>query len=68
MRWYEGPELLNDPHTDYSKLSLLQISMLLTGIFRSDRFDDVSIKQYTEDGTIRKLIEQVAFRVKTENE
>ena len=46
MRWYEGRTLLKDPHTDFCKLSLMQVSMLLTAIFRSDRFDDVSIKQY----------------------
>ena len=62
MRWHEGPALLKDPQTDYSKLSLLQISMLLTSIFRSDRFDDVSIKQYTGNGLIKKLVEQIAFR------
>lgn len=62
MRWYEGHALLKDPHTDYSKLSLLQISMLLTAIFRSDRFDDVSIKQYTENGVMKKLIEQVVSK------
>lgn len=68
MRWYEGDALLKDPHTDYSKLSLLQISMLLTAIFRSDRFDDVSIKQYTENGIIKKMIEQVALRNNLGNE
>lgn len=68
MRWYEGLSLLNDPNTDYSKLSLLQISMLLTAIFRSDRFDEVSIKQYTQTRIIERLIEQVVLRNNLQNE
>jgi Family of unknown function (DUF6508) len=67
MRWYEGPALLKDPNTDYSRLSLLQLSMVLTAIFRSDRFDDVSIKQYKENGIIKRLIEQAGYRNNLEN-
>jgi len=65
MKWYEGLAILTDVNTDYSKLSLLQISMLLTAIFRSDRFDDVSIKQNLDNGIIKKLIEQFVFNFKS---
>lgn len=47
--------MLMSNNIDYSKCSLLDLSMLITAIFRSDRFDDVSIKEFEENGVMDKL-------------
>lgn len=59
MRWDEGQSMLNNLQTDYSQLSLLQISMLLTLIFRADRFDDVSISLNFQNGNLNKIFERL---------
>ena len=59
MTWYEGHKLLKDANTDYSQLSLLQLSMLLTVIVRSDRFDEYSLKYYLENGNLEKIIKKL---------
>lgn len=58
-RWKEGQILLQDSATDYSKLTMLQISMLLTLIFRSNRFDDVSIIQCYENKILDRLFDRL---------
>lgn len=55
MRWYDGYDILEDPKSNYSQLPLLKVSMLLTSIFRSDRFAPGTIKMYLENGVIEKL-------------
>ena len=60
MRWYDGHELLEDANTDYSQLSLLEVSMLLTYIFRSDRLNPGTIQFYLEKGVKGKLISRLS--------
>ena len=60
MRWYDGQELLEDANADYLQLTLLEVSMLLTFIFRSDRFNPGTIKFYLEKSVIHKLINGLA--------
>lgn len=55
MAWHEGWKNINDTNFDYTGISLLDISMYLTAIFRSDRFSDVTIKQNFKNGTLDKI-------------
>ncbi len=58
MRWTAGKRMLMNNNIDYSKCSLLDLSMFITAIFRSDRFDDVSIKEFEEKGVVQKIFEK----------
>lgn len=49
-KWYEGQKILEDSAADFSKCSLLQLSMYLTTIFRADRFSEGTIQQCLENG------------------
>ena len=57
--WVEGKRFLNKKNIYLSKSTLLDLSMFLTAIFRSDRFDDVSIKRFEGNGTIAKIFERL---------
>ena len=52
----EGKRMLMNVNTDYSNRSLLELSMFITTIFRSDCIDDISIEQYFENGVMNKYI------------
>lgn len=56
--WTEGKRKLLNPITDFSKCSLIELSMFVTTIFRSDRFDDVSLDQYFENGVMENIFLQ----------
>ncbi len=55
MAWHKGWKNINDTTFDYSKSSLLELSMYLTAIFRNDRFTDISIEYYFKNGTLEKI-------------
>ena len=60
MRWYDGYDFLDDPKSDYAELPILKVSMLLTSIFRSDRFAEGTVQKYLENGVIDELISRLA--------
>ena len=51
--------MLINNNIDYSKCSLLDLSMFITTIFRGDRFDDVSIDDYFENGVMNNLFQRM---------
>lgn len=55
MAWHKGWKIINDTNFDYSKSSLLDISMYLTAIFRADRFSNGTIEQNFKNGTLDKI-------------
>lgn len=59
MRWYEADEFLNNPQSDYSKLSLLKVAMLLTLICRGDRYNPGTFKRYLDEYIVEKLINRL---------
>lgn len=59
IRWNERERLLIGSEADFEKLNLLEISMLLTFIFRSDRFNDVSIINAFNKGILDKIFKRL---------
>jgi hypothetical protein len=59
QKWTEGMKVLQDPATDFSQCSLLQLSMYLTLIFRTDCFADGTIQQCFNNGVLDKLIKRI---------
>ena len=55
MNWHSGWKNIHDNSFDYSGSSMLQLSMYLTAIFRADRFDDISIKESVDSGTLDRI-------------
>jgi hypothetical protein len=55
MAWYKGLKNIHDTNFDYSKCSLLELSMYLTAIFRADRFNDGTIENNFNNGTLTKI-------------
>jgi hypothetical protein len=62
FKWHklqEGLKALKDPTADFSNCNLLQLSMYLTLIFRSDRFSNGTIQQCLDNGVLDKLMSRV---------
>ncbi len=57
--WHRGWKHIKNTRFDYSRSSLLDISMYLTAIFRADRFNEGTIVQNIKNGTIGKILEQL---------
>jgi hypothetical protein len=55
-KWAVGIKALEDPSTDFSRSTLLQLSMYLTVIFRSDKFNDGSIEQAFKSGLLNRVL------------
>jgi hypothetical protein len=62
MTWHEGWKNINAETFDYSKSSLLELSMFLTSIFRADRFSDGTIEQNFRNGTLDKIFNSLRSR------
>jgi hypothetical protein len=62
MAWHNGWENINNTNFDYSKSSLLELSMYLTAIFRADRFSDRTIEMNFTNGTLDKMFDGLKFR------
>jgi len=56
--WHAGKKKINDKEHDYSTSTLLELSMLLTTIFRQDRFSD-NLKYYLLNGTLNKILKRL---------
>jgi hypothetical protein len=60
MTWHHGWENLNDTSFDFSNCSLLDLSMYLTAIFRSDRFNDGVIEEHFRNGVLKKIVNRLS--------
>lgn len=58
-RWGQGRKALKEDTVEYKGLTLLQISMYLTIIFREDRFSDCALTHYFKSGIMTKLFDQL---------
>jgi hypothetical protein len=58
QKWTEGMKALLDSVSDFSNASLLQLSMDLNLIFRSDRFSNGTIQQRLDNRALDKLIKK----------
>ena len=67
MRWYDGYDFLEDAKSDYSQLPVLNVSMLLTSIFRSEIFTPSTIEKHLNNGVIGKLMERMITLHKSKN-
>lgn len=54
--WVEGRRMVNDPATDFTQLSPLEASMMLTAICRSDRFSEGTLLQAFLEGKVQRLV------------
>jgi len=61
--WKEGMEILNDPDTDYSKLDMATLCMLITTIVRADKFCEGYMINCFETGIISKIVESMQCQV-----
>ena len=59
MKWRKGWKNIQNKDYDYSGCSLLELSMYLTAIFRSDRFNEGEIELNLENGTIDKIMQSI---------
>jgi hypothetical protein len=59
MDWKKGQRAAWNPETDYSNASLLELSMYLTVIFRSDRFNEGTIDECYRNGTLKKIFDRL---------
>ncbi len=55
MSWDTGRKNIEDINFNYTRCSLLEITMYITTIFREDRFSDGHIKSKLENGTLDKI-------------
>lgn len=61
--WDEGRELLSNPKTDFNKLDIKTLCMLITAIVRNDRFCEGSLVSAFENGTILKLLKALKKKI-----
>ena len=54
--WDEGKKILANPKTDFNKLDIKTLCMLITTIVRNDRFCEGSLVDAFEDGTMLRLL------------
>ncbi len=57
--WYDGMHIINNLNYDYSASTLLDLSMYLTALFRSERFNEGTIEEYFENGVLDKIFERL---------
>ncbi len=63
MAWNYGVGVLKDLSYDYRQCSMLELSMFITTIFRSDRFNEGTIEAKFADGTLIKLFEALKSKI-----
>lgn len=63
MQWDEGRAKYDDPAFDFRACSLLEASMFLTAIMRSERFCDGTIISAFESGKVPALMEGIRNKV-----
>jgi len=61
--WDKGKKLLSNPKTDFNKLDIKTLCMLITAIVRHDRFCDGALVSFFENGTILKILKALKEKV-----
>jgi len=61
--WEEGKKLVRNPKTDFNKLDIKTLCMLITAIVRNDRFCEGALVDAFEDGTMLKLLKAIRKNV-----
>ena len=61
--WDEGKKILANPKTDFNKLDIKTLCMLITTIVRNDRFCEGSLVDAFEDGTMLRLLKALKEKV-----
>lgn len=61
--WEEGKKLVNNPKTDFNKLDIKTLCMLITAIVRNDRFCEGALVSAFENGIILKLLKALKVNV-----
>jgi hypothetical protein len=59
IHWYKGQKAIQNASLDLTSASLLDLSMYLTLICRSDHFDDISIRNAFERSVFSKIFERL---------
>jgi len=61
--WAEGSKLVSNPKTEFNKLDIKTLCMLITAIVRHDRFCDGALVSFFENGTILKILKALKEKV-----
>lgn len=61
--WEEGKKLAGNPKTDYNKLDIKTLCMLITAIVRNDRFCDGALVSSFKDGTMLKILKALKEKI-----
>jgi len=64
MEWDEGKKLLDNSKTDFDKLDIKTLCMLITTIVRNDRFSDGYLVQCFNEGIILKIIKAMKINIR----
>lgn len=54
--WEKSKKLARNPKTDFNKLDIKTLCMLITAIVRNDRFCEGALVSSFEDGTMLKIL------------
>ncbi len=61
--WRDGRQLAYDTRANLSEIPLKELCMLLTVIFRLDRFNEGFLVSRFEDGTMLRILKEIRSRV-----
>lgn len=65
--WKEGQKIINDPSFDLNQLSLKELCMLLTIIYRLDEFNEGFLVSKFEDGTMLNILKTLELKMERIN-
>ncbi len=66
ISWQAGKEILNSPDFDLNRISIKELFMLFTTIYRLDRFNEGFLVGKFEDGTILLILSSLRKKVTPE--
>ena len=62
--WDEGKKIVRNPKTDFNKLDIKTLCMLITAIVRNDRFCEGALVSSFENGIILKILNALKKNIK----
>lgn len=63
IAWKDGQKRINDPQVDLSQFTTKENCMLLTVIFRLDKFNEGFLVSKFEDGTMLRIIKALQLKM-----
>lgn len=63
MSWYEGEKNLYNKNFDYSRCSLLELTMYITCIFRSNKFKPGTLEEAYNTQVLEKIFEIIKLNI-----